>query len=267
MMCQPGAIEDANQAVRLHPLCNELISRSTVLLTLMHPKEALADCNLAISKDPTNPLAYASRASVFLKINRSDDAKNDLEQAAKLGTNLRRCQSSYLLVVQSTYEAATLDFDKAISSVTQAIDLVSTYSHGYMNRGWYHILKKQPKHALTDLDIAELYDKSPMSMSTIQSTRSRAFTLQSDLTTAMEFANKGLDLNVRGTTLCARAICFFLIEDYINAMADLNKCIELEPYDLEALWLKAKILRLTGDDEQALEIEPKLTAFEHYLEI
>ncbi|MBI2812468.1 MAG: hypothetical protein HYX67_16805 [Candidatus Melainabacteria bacterium] len=262
-LCLPGAIEDANQAVRLHPLSEQLISRAIVLSALMKPNEALPDCDLAISKNPKSNLAYATRASIYLKINRTTEARNDLEKAFTLEDNKQTVYICHLLMVQSLYEASIGQFDLGISTVTQALELIDTSSNGYINRGWYYILKRQPKDALSDFDRAELYDKSPLNMSIVQSNRARAFTLLGDLPQAMKFANEGLELNVRGTTLCARAICFFLNEDYENALADLDKSIELEPHELEAYWYKAKIMRHREDEDQAIENERKTAGFEH----
>ncbi|HEY9730982.1 MAG TPA: hypothetical protein V6C89_03670 [Drouetiella sp.] len=114
MMCQPGAVEDADQAVLILPVSQQLLTRSLILTAVARYEEALADCNSAISRNSKNPEAFAIRAILYSKLNRCTEAKDDLEKARALVSNNKISATSAVLHAQSVYESLTGDLDNAI---------------------------------------------------------------------------------------------------------------------------------------------------------
>jgi tetratricopeptide (TPR) repeat protein len=102
----PGAaLIDLDRAILRGAPTTVRVPRALALMALGRHEEAVRDWSLALDADPQDPEAYLGRARALLRLNRTDRALVDLEQAADWAAHhpilLPRIAAAYVLCLRS----------------------------------------------------------------------------------------------------------------------------------------------------------------------
>ena len=130
----PEALEEYNTSLNYAQTPVTLISRCSVHRLLHNYDQAIADCNEAVSLDPTNAEAPLALASIFLDRGELEEARAKAEQAQNLDPTL--AEVPYLL---SLIDLAEGNGQKSVENLTKAIELMPDSAFFYWERGFLYL--------------------------------------------------------------------------------------------------------------------------------
>ncbi|MDR2968833.1 MAG: hypothetical protein LBV32_04415 [Tannerellaceae bacterium] len=208
-----SALEVANELVELEPEnTGALLTRINFLFLEQREAEAIADCNRLIALDEDNIPAWFLRAK------------------AKKSTN---------------------DLPGAEADVTQAINLNKDFLDGYLLRAELHLLMKQGREALEDVNIViDSTDESGEENAHLL--RARIYELLGDEEAASEEYRKVMELNPFNEDAYLLAAQLMIgRRKYAEAMVLYDEAIEHNEQFAKAYTGRGKLKELMGDEEGA----------------
>ncbi len=162
-------IELAEQILKLQPhhkqvqhkLTSAYRSRGMRFHKLKQYQKALIDYNRVIKLDPSVINCYYLRAQIYKRLNRKDEAQQDIEKAAERGHSAAKKE----LLADKPYESALLAWqenriDEAVYAFKQAILLNRSHLDAYHNLG--ALLEMSGQHDLAErvlMDALKIDDK------------------------------------------------------------------------------------------------------------
>lgn len=201
-----------------------LMSDSYELLKKKKYSDAKVLLNTIIEKDPVNAEAYMLRGNINSAQEKYEPALADFEKALEI-------KPEYLEAIYG--KALTLFFKDEIKEASDLID---------------DALKSHP-------DYASLYYCRGL----IQNTREK-------YAKAIDDFNKAFDLEISNKfdLFLNRGVSYLNLAEYDNAREDLNKAIEMEPYNASAYHSRGRVLyelkeyeNAVSDFQRSLELNPK----------
>lgn len=158
-------------------------------------KEALNSFTLAINSRPDFAEAYAFRAGSKYSLGDYDRAFEDANKAIQIDSSLSIAYNNRGIIYLERNQ-----LDNAILDFNQALALDSTFAYAYSNRGIAKTNSKKYTEAIIDHSMAISLDSS------------------------------------KGEFFINRGVCMYFLEDYNTAIQDYNKGIELIPdYKVKSL--------------------------------
>jgi tetratricopeptide (TPR) repeat protein len=262
------ATDDYTKAIEAMGLPEAYYARSLAYHFLGRLTEALADLNAAINIDPSNYLFFHNRGSIYFSLKDYPRAQEDWKMSINLNPNyaLAYFNCGVLARELGQYEESLNYFNRAIMldpasflayngrgaihgyqndhleairDFSRAIEINPNHPDGYSGRGWSYFNMEMYNEAVADYSAAialypnmqEIYNETTYYHSdTIYS-----FLFYPDIS-AYYFR--------RGTA-------YYLLEEYDEALSDLNKALELNPGNKYAYAIRAgvymKLWELTND--------------------
>ncbi len=171
-------------------------------------KESVIDFSIVLNSDSTNAKAYYLRGISNKLSNQNEVALLDFKSAIKFdSTNV----DAYFQ--KGVVEVELERFDEAITTLTKTVNKNNKHAQAYFFRGVAHFEEASRKE----------YDHK-----------------KAHLNNALEDFNKALELDDKiEPAYFDRGEVKMELKDYIGAIADFKKAIELKPTDMEAHYLKA----------------------------
>lgn len=210
------ALLDFTEAISLNPKSASAFAERGALFRRKDDHEkAFTDLTEAIRLDPKDPFAYTERGGSYADIGDDVKAIKDLTEAIRI--NPKHADAYY---VRGAIYRRRGDFSNAISDYSQVILLDPKTESGFVGRGRTYLRMREYDQAITDFTTAiGLADESP------DGVRFRA----------VAYARKG---DVKSASA-----------DYKEALARLEKQIEVKPKDISTLNALAWFLATTTEDK------------------
>lgn len=213
-----NAVQSLNRAIEIDPqLANAYRWRSFALLSIQRYVQGFEDIIYALQLEPENPEFYNARAGYFYGMR---------------------------------------DYGEVVADTTHAIDLDPTYPDAYLGRGMVYFSAGNYERALPDLlKYKELAgDKAQSTADTLISQIEiqyggkdhitapgffrkvgRAFYGRGNYQRAIEELSRGIQYRRTSENYLDRAAAYLLLDQYDNALEDLNIALELKPNSVEVL--------------------------------
>ncbi|MEZ6090062.1 MAG: tetratricopeptide repeat protein [Pirellulaceae bacterium] len=219
--------------------------------------EAVKQLELAVESDPE--LAEAHLLIARLQALPGGNPERALKAATAAIDSLKDdsfAQSeAYMLraVMQQDPEARLADIDKAIEANTDNVE-------AYQARSLFYLQQQKIEEALADLKHVLTIDPTN---TRVTETAVRALAELERTDEALKVLNDGLEAKPDASLYQLRATIYRMQDQNDEAMADLNKALELQPRDAASLFARAEI-HLNRDDtaaarrdlDKAMELNP-----------
>jgi tetratricopeptide (TPR) repeat protein len=245
-------------------------------------KDALADMNKAVDRDPAYPAAYAARGLLHLQMGETALGKIDLDKASALGTRNAGVQSGLGLLAMSEGR-----LDDAVVAFTRAMDMAPNNIFALRMRANVFKTLGQTDKALADLD--ELLEMDPKAAEAYVNKADLYFG-QGDLQKALEATDAALTLTPNEPSLLVlRAALLSKLDrreeadrafetslrirpmastyltraqnrpkaDFQARQTDIDAAEKLEPDNLSVISMRANLLLDRGKGQQALALLSK----------
>ncbi|MBR1213673.1 tetratricopeptide repeat protein [Bradyrhizobium sp. JYMT SZCCT0180] len=178
---------------------------------------ALGDWSGAISIEPVDPVLYASRGFLFLRLRRYDDALADFAK----GTALDEKSATYAYGTGRVHSDRQ-HYAEAISSYTKAITLDGNHATAYLWRGKAYIAQHSYRDARLDFE--------------------RVLALNHQLLPSQQ-----------GRFYLGLGFVRMKTNEFALALTDLDKGLGILPNNLNGLRARAFVLETLGDRKRALK--------------
>lgn len=246
------ALEDFNKAEELDKSQHQLIliCRGRAYEGLGKPNDALADLHKAIELDQKDPLAYISRADVFLEKGEDEKALADLERALKLDPEQPK---AYLL--RARYYKKLKKNDLAIADFNTAIKLDSSLIDQEVGPD-SRTSKELKEHFVKGTKL----DKKEVAAQMVE--RGLALERTGEYLRAIrEFSEAISDSPDSLEAYRWRANVYMHMSSFASAVADLTKALEISPEDSSLYALRGKAYLEMGSAEKAISDYSKAIAY------
>jgi tetratricopeptide (TPR) repeat protein len=276
-----AVLTDIGKAMVLH-------NRANALMALGQRDAALADLSEALTLNPRDEIALASRATLYLDMNQPDLARADLEKLKLI--NPTNGTAFYNVGIT---EQTLGDFDKAVDDYRTAVRLLPSFAPAHAALGV--VLKaKDPNAALAEFSRALELDAQSTALNSRASlylslgqfeaairdfdaliTRDSADGLaylnrgvakerQGNLQGALEDYGRSIDVAPTASAHFDRANLYVQLDRPEQALADFNAALALDPKNIKALLGRADMnygaRRLTeslADYTRVVDVQPK----------
>ena len=248
------ALIDFSDAIAFDPERPEaFIHRGNAYQLLEKPQSALIDLDMAISLGSNNIDTYLFRGKSYLKLNKYEEAVKDLSSFINnsINANNKNVDAFYNRGI-AKYKLS--NFESALKDFNSAIELNPAMLMAYGYRGMCHYMLRNFNIAINDLSIGiesgelgnELYLFRGVSKSNLY-----------NFTSALEDINTYLIRSKSEKELfevyIQRAIIFYNLNLYNDALKDLNMSIELNPSSSAAYMHRANISRIFENYSESLK--------------
>ena len=216
------ALADLNRAIELDPSeASAIASRGETYRLMDRYDEALADYDRAIELDPSYTSVITHRGETYRLMDRYDEALADYDRAIELDPSYTRAIASRGLIYRLMER-----YDEALADLNRAIELDPSYARAIANRGETYRLMDRYDEALADYDRAIELDPSYA-----RAIASRGQTYRRWSVTTRPWPTSTAPSNSTPTTwvIGSRDQTYQAMERYDEALADLNRAIELDP--------------------------------------
>lgn len=250
------ALDDAEHVVRLKKSHHSLVTRAFVRWMRYNYRDALRDCDEAISLSPTFHHAYAIRAHVHLGMNDLQSAEIDNEQLSE------QIAKSTPTAVEDVITSLTLharicitkgDFQAAVDELAKAIELCPKNTNLLTSRAFCLSAQSKLDQALADLSRSDELAKGSYSRGYSRSNRARIALIKNESQEALALAEQAIALCPTPSIMCTRAAALISNGKLDAAEKDLIQAGTLDSYDAEVHWWKGHLLEKRGYAEQGAE--------------
>jgi tetratricopeptide (TPR) repeat protein len=192
-----------------------LKKRALVFEQIHQATKAEADFTAALGVEPTDPALYADRGYFYLRQNLYDKALADFATGARIDPG-----NPLFVFATGRVRAAMADYPGAIERYNDALRIDGKYAVAILSRAeaYVHLDKLQ--------EAKEDYDKA----------------------TGLRFTREG----DRFFAFLGRGYVNILLEDFDNAVQDLDQALDAEPSNLNALLYRGYAYERRGDEALAL---------------
>ncbi len=269
-------------------LAHVLANRANALMALDRRDDALSDLNEAITANPRDEIALASRATLYIDMNQPDLARADLDKLKLINPN-----NGTTFYNAGVTEQALGDLDKAVDDYRTAVRLLPSFAPGRAALGV--LLKaKDPDAALAEFSRALELDGQSTALSSRASlylslgqfeaairdfdtliahdranslaylNRGVAHEQQGNLQSALEDYGRSIELAPTASAHFDRANLYVQLDRPEQALADFNAALATDPKNIKALLGRADMnygaRRLTeslADYTRVVDVQPK----------
>ena len=249
--------------------------RSSLLTIECDTTAAFSDLATAIRLNPSNEDAYEKRGQLYYELGRYDEGDSDYQKILQLnpGGVMGR-----MGLGRNAY--ARKDYDKAIEQYNRIIAINPDYSSGYSFRAEAFLAKGEYLKAIDDVCKALEIDsdgkahyllfKFPANQLTLVVTKLKGLSAKHPLTGEYEYytaqiytdkrlyaeSNEALErafgIDARSFLLEMIADNYFEMGDFANALATIDRSIQMNPEDDNLIGKRADILGESGDVDGAI---------------
>ncbi len=214
-----AGIRDLNKAVKLAPNSNiVLLDRAFVYKQNGFFKEAIADCNQVLTKNPKNATAWYQLACAKASMKDLNGAKLASEKALKLSPKYLAalCKHASIVSEMGDHKAALAEYDMAVKINPKCPDV-------YFSRGLLFRDEKQYAKSIIDLSKAvELEPKDALNFCALGCAEVR----NQDYKKAIADCTKSIQLNSkRGHPYFSRGEAYLALGKYELALTDFTSAI------------------------------------------
>jgi len=276
------ALSEYSRAIRLSPQYGyPHRRRAFVQFLLARPEDALIDYDLAVELSPLDPYAFIARASFYRQTGMFDQARADIEKALKLELDNSDLyfERGLLSLDIKDYAQAELDFLKTLQLSPDELDarynLVNALRHqsrkqealthinvylekatqdpqGYRLRGWLRLDLGKFDDAYTDFQTATKMRPDDL---TLQYALGYVHWRRGDFDRAIErYSAAEPEYETTGYFFYERGYARYILDQDRLALDDANRALEINPDDVDSLWLKGAVLLYLEDFPQAISV-------------
>jgi tetratricopeptide (TPR) repeat protein len=215
------ALADFNLAIKLDPTnARARNNRGMALLASGEIKESIEDFKVCLNLDPNFLAAYVNRSFAYAKLDRRKEALADLNRALELDP-----KAAGVYDTRGAVWLQAQEYEKAVADFTQAIKLDSSNPSYYARR----------RTALTQLKRFDEAQADAIKIEHLMHLASLNQAVFRDRSSPQPYIDRGN---------------YFLRENQlVEALANFNRAIELNPKSVEALTQRARV-RLRRDEPQ-----------------
>ena len=247
------SLVDFSDAIAFNPDRNEaFIYRGNAYQLMEKPQSAIIDLDMALSLGSTNVSIYFFRGQSFLKLQKFSKAIEDLSRFI-LGVDVNNSDKSHAYYFRGFSKYRLNEFSSAIDDFNYAIELNPGNLLAYGYRGVCHYNLKEFNYALSDLSIGiesgELTDKLYFYRGVSKSNLYNFYSALEDINTYLVRSKNDKDLF---ETYIQRAVIFYNLNLFNDALKDLNLAIELNPNLGIAYLHRANINRIFENYNESL---------------
>jgi tetratricopeptide (TPR) repeat protein len=242
------ALASFDRAISHRPdLVEAYISRADALMAMNRPADAVADLDRALALRSGQADLWCNRGIALEATGRFEDAIASYDRAIALQPNLTAAHANRgnALAAVGQHEAAVASFDLALAAKPDFVEVL-------VNRGNSLTRLARSDEALASYERA-LALKPDMAEAYFG--RGIAFRDQTRFAQAVECFDQAIALNrndaVRGLFHSHRAEALNLLGRFPQAMADVQRCIEIAPGDDQALYAVSLVELLHGRWQEA----------------
>ena len=236
---------------------------------------AYSDIATAIQLDPTNEDAYDNRGQLYFEQGRYDEGDADYKKILSLNP---AGVMGRMGLGRNFY--ARMDYDKAIEHYNRIITLYPDYPSGYSFRAEAYLAKKEYLKAIDDIckaleinhdDKAQyLLSQFPKEQLLLVVTKlkylsvkyphiinyeyymAQVYAYQRMFVESNEALERAYDIDANSVILEMIADNYYEMGDYTNALATIDKTIQMDPDNNNLIGLRADILGESGDFDGAI---------------
>ncbi|HTU20598.1 MAG TPA: tetratricopeptide repeat protein [Gemmataceae bacterium] len=224
------------EALDADPDCTQAyLGRASVFIEQGRLNEALLDCNAALRREPQRAILYVLRGLVYVRLGNLKRALVEAEDAIRCDPRL---PSAYMLRGNVHFKKGTLG--EALADMKTAIRLRPNDAKFYSELG--RLLIHMGHHAQAARIYAKVLELSP---DFHEARLQRGVALRQAGETSAAEAELTAYLRHRPRTAAAhyqRGLCRLAQRNYVQATADFDKAIDLNPNDTAAYQAKEKTL-------------------------
>lgn len=221
------AVDDFSSAIALEGTVYQYIGRAEALRSIEAYEEALADACSAIEVDGANPMGYVSKARILIAMQRYEEAMDDL-QAALAIDGKDGIIHYWLGYCLEKLEKPEEALDKYLTAVKYITDQATIY---YRIGLIYMDNLENYKEAVKWFNQA--IKKSGDNMASYYASRGRAYVLATDYKNAIADLEKAIQLQTDdAVTYDALAVAYYETKNAQKALENIEKAISLAPDDL-----------------------------------
>lgn len=224
--------------------------RNAEVTESMTDSEILEVLDIKIHKDSKNAKLYYDRAKVLLKLNRANDAINDMMTA----TNLEDDNPDYFMLLGDAY-FANGDVDRSYKAFQDAIDLDEDNTEAYLKLGEIAFYSRDYDRAMENLGKVTAKDKTNR---TALFMKGFIYKETGDTTNAVFYFRKICDLYPEYEPSFEELGSLYAIKHDPMAVEYLNTAITLEPTNTNALYCLAMFYQETDEIDQAEELYKRI---------
>ena len=213
------ALDNIEKCIEIEPEnVHCLFSRALILAELDRADESLEVFEEIIEID--DPEFASMLHYVYYSIGMIYDEMEVIDKALE---NFNRCIKLKPDFAEAHYQKGVCLFDieennKALESLNKALELESDYFEAVFARGHVYVEIGEIKKALEDFN----------------------------------FIIKGKqNIDEDSAVFLSRAMCFFELEEFDKALTDLNKCLEIDPDEVEAYSYRSHVYEKLGEIEKS----------------
>jgi tetratricopeptide (TPR) repeat protein len=253
------AVADYSQAVRLDP--KDAVAydgRGNALSRKGKYDQAISDFGQAMRLDPKDAVAYDGRGFVYSAKGEYDRAIADFDQAIRLDPQLADAYYGRGYAYSSKAE-----YDRAIVNYDEAIRLDPKDSVSYHSRGSVYRRTGEYDRAIADFDRAIALDPK---FAKAFSDRGLTYAGKGDFDRATDDLNRAIALNPHASGYANLAAVNEMRGDLLDAIANANEAIRLDPKDAVAFNVRGKAwfdkdqyALALADFDQAIRLDPALS--------
>ena len=244
-----GAIEAYTMAIRLCPNNASIYdSRGVVYLRKNQDTKALADLNKAIELDPAADIAYTNRGLLYMRMGQYGKALADLNKAIEINPENFRAYSNL-----GELHGMLGNYTKALANHDKAIKLNPTDSYAYVARAKFLSEHQRYHEAISDIGVAIELDPQ----------NSFYYGIRGGFYLTIDWYDKAIDDFTKALALTSdtdslspgyyfdRGTCYLAKAEHGDwqldkALADFNRCVELDPSFAMAYGNRAAVYGLLG---------------------
>ncbi len=246
-----AAIEDANTSAQIgdtKPDVHEV--KLAALVSLHRYEEALTELEVFSSqtKDEQNILLY--RAHILASMNQIEQAS---KECTKLFESISPDRVGHGLLIRASLLEREGKVEEAISEMNAAIELLPDAQACYTSRAYFLGRLGRLDEALADLEHAKDLP-GPGTVGHREANLARLHLMKDENDKAHEFSKTARDLAPTASGVHAtHGLILGRMGKSEEALAALNKAIELDKYNAEAYWFRAEVYEKLGDDEKSVQ--------------
>jgi tetratricopeptide (TPR) repeat protein len=248
-----------SEAIRLEPT-NSIAysSRAGTRLELEDITGALGDYDKSIELSPSNSTAISGRGMCRFGLKDFRGAEADFTRALNLESN-----DASALNFRGLARANLREFKPALEDFNKAIELSAYDASGFRNRAMVEGMQTEFELALVDISKAlDLDNKDALAWAT----RARIQSALKNYHAAVADADKATQLDPKDSSAYAiRATARMYMDEFASSAADLETALQLNPKNASALCVRGLLKAKRGEDEAALadlehavELAPKV---------